>query len=402
MGGIVMIKVIKRIVPFIMTAGMLLGITLVYAYYEDSVSVTNHIAIGDVNIGITEYEIKNGREVLYENHKTVFPGDEISKIPRIKNYANDCWVRVKMTYVNNLEGVEGVDEKHIIGMSEDWILRGEYFYYKNILRANETADIFQKLYIPEEWNEVHSKQQLSIEIQAEAIQAANFQPDFTAMSPWGNQEIELCVHEENGTLTCLKEHMDLYVEFNGKAHKLLAVPGDFFHNLKRVMPGEIYRDEIALLNTAEESVELFFHTEIENQKIEQLELLEQISLTISLDDKVLYEGNLLSKELDEDISIGIYESGEKGVMKFELRVPKELKNVYALRDANVKWIFSVFEKEMEKESNVLSSEYSEGKTAVQTGDDSPIIWFVSFMLISAGVMIGLWIKKKRRTDTDEK
>ena len=196
--------------------------------------------------------------------------------------------------------------------------------------------------------------------------------------------------------------MDLYVEFNGKAHKLLAVPGDFFHNLKRVMPGEIYRDEIALLNTAEESVELFFHTEIENQKIEQLELLEQISLTISLDDKVLYEGNLLSKELDEDISIGIYESGEKGVMKFELRVPKELKNVYALRDANVKWIFSVFEKEMEKESNVLSSEYSEGKTAVQTGDDSPIIWFVSFMLISAGVMIGLWIKKKRRTDTDEK
>ena len=73
-----------------------------------------------------------------------------------------------------------------------------------------------------------------------------------------------------------------------------------------------------------------------------------------------------------------------------------------IQHANVKWIFSVFEKEMEKESNVLSSEYSEGKTAVQTGDDSPIIWFVSFMLISAGVMIGLWIKKKRRTDTDEK
>ena len=27
-----------------------------YAYYQDSVTVTNHISTGDVNIGIQEYE----------------------------------------------------------------------------------------------------------------------------------------------------------------------------------------------------------------------------------------------------------------------------------------------------------------------------------------------------------
>ena len=47
-------------------------------------------------------------------------------------------------------------------------------------------------------------------------------------------------------------------------------------------------------------------------------------------------------------------------------------------------------------------EYSEGKTAVQTSDTSPILWFVSLVLVSAGAMIGFLIKKKRGTVADEK
>lgn len=48
------------------------------------------------------------------------------------------------------------------------------------------------------------KQKIAVDIQADAIQAANFKPDFSAMSPWGNQVIQKCVHEQDGTLTCKK------------------------------------------------------------------------------------------------------------------------------------------------------------------------------------------------------
>lgn len=402
MGGIVTKKIINHMIPFIAIVGVILGVTFVYAYFEDTISVTNHIAVGDVNIGIKEYEIKNGREVLYENNRMVFPGDVISKIPRIKNYANECWVRVKMVYADNLERVDGINEKHIIGMSEDWLLRGEYYYYKNILKENETVDVFQQVIIPEEWDEEHSQQMFSIDIQVEAIQAANFKPDFTAMSPWGNQDIELCIHEENGTVACLKQRMELYVEFNGKAHKLLAAPGDFFHNIKRVMPGDVYGDEISLLNTTDDDVELFFKTEVENLNEEQLELLEKISLIISLDDKKLYTGNLMSKELETNVSLGMYKPGEEGILRFEIQIPKELKNIYALREANVKWIFSVFEEEDNSKKTDDSSEYPVEKNVVETGDTSPILYMIGLVLFAITGIVGIVIKKKRRTDTDEK
>ena len=85
---------------------------------------------------ITEYEIKNGREVLYENHKTVFPGDEISKIPRIKNYANDCWVRVKMTYVNNLEGVLFIGDSITQGLSQYGGISDKGVQFRGVVSSN--------------------------------------------------------------------------------------------------------------------------------------------------------------------------------------------------------------------------------------------------------------------------
>lgn len=36
-----------------------LGISGSYAYYQDSVSVQNHISTGDINIGIQEYQEVN-------------------------------------------------------------------------------------------------------------------------------------------------------------------------------------------------------------------------------------------------------------------------------------------------------------------------------------------------------
>ena len=70
-----------------------------YAYYQDSVTVTNHISTGDVNIGIQEYEKDGDTEKVYEGPADgiVLPSQSISKIPRITNYAETCYIRVKTT-----------------------------------------------------------------------------------------------------------------------------------------------------------------------------------------------------------------------------------------------------------------------------------------------------------------
>lgn len=63
---------------------------------------------------------------------------------------------------------------------------------------------------------------------ADAIQAANFSPDFSAMTPWGNEKIQRCVHDTNGLVVKKKSQIKSKVEFEGSAHKLIAAPDDFF------------------------------------------------------------------------------------------------------------------------------------------------------------------------------
>lgn len=85
-----------------------------YAYYQGSVTVTNHISTGDVNIGIQEYEKDGDTEKVYAGPKEgiVLPSQTISKIPRITNYAETCYIRVKTTYSGEAaDSVSNIDTK---------------------------------------------------------------------------------------------------------------------------------------------------------------------------------------------------------------------------------------------------------------------------------------------------
>ena len=58
------------------------------------------------------------------------------------------------------------------------------------------------------------------------------------------------------------------VEFNGKAHKLIAVPDDFFTNLESAMPGDILKDAVQIANTTDQEAELFFQTNTDGRSEE--------------------------------------------------------------------------------------------------------------------------------------
>ena len=339
-----------------------LGVGGAYAYYQDSVTVQNHISTGDVNIGIQEYQRINGEEAVYDTteNRIVLPSEEISKIPRITNYAQPCYIRAKVTHSTdpavsdfdteaNMEtGSEketyALTDNDISGISEQWIRKGEYYYYTEPLEYGESVDLFSGVTIPAEWTEASSGASLALTVTAEAIQAANFTPDFQSESPWGDEEIELCVHEQNNAITEVsREYQSMSVVYEGAARNLVAVPEDFFSNLGTAMPGDTLGDSVSVRNTTETEAEFFFRTEVPAELTdEERDLMEQFSLEITQEGRLVYSGGLDGKELEGAwVSLGVYQPGEEGEIHFTLQLPSELKNVYAQRETFVNWMFSV-------------------------------------------------------------
>lgn len=61
--------------------------------------------------------------------------------------------------------------------------------------------LFQNVTIPAAWTSKAQDRVLGLTVTAEAVQAANFTPDFNSESPWGDTEIEQCVHETDNSIT---------------------------------------------------------------------------------------------------------------------------------------------------------------------------------------------------------
>ena len=415
-------KGLKLLFTVLMLLGLLGIVSAVYGRFRDSVTVTNRIATGDINISLNELAEKGGKETAYKDPKLILPGDCISKIPRIRNLSEPCWVRVKITYKDNLYGLKGLDDASLLGISSYWKKKGDYYYYTKKLDKGETADIFRKVQIPGSWNEAYAGKGLGITIRAEAIQEANFSPDFTAMSPWRNEKIQKCIHDTDGYIVTSKKPVELSVRFDGNAHRLVAAPEDFFRNFSTAMPGDVFQDSAEIRNTTGEKAELFFKTSPECKSQKDQELLRKIRLTISMDGKKLYSGNLLAVKLNKEVSLGRFKPGDGGTLTFTVEVPSALDNAYALRRADVKWIFSVEEEsalptvtpatltvtekvtspdkipyEAEDQNNIrkTGTASSKKKSPVKTGDDSNTWFLMVLVLISGGACI-LIIKRGNR------
>lgn len=385
-------------IAFIISAALFAAaFTVAYGGFQDILSVTSSISTGDVNIGIREYQMVGRKETVYKNSRAVMPGDTVSKIPRIHNYAQPCWVRAKITF-SGLEDMEvGHMEGVVRGIPREWVKRGEYYYYTKILGKRDSVDIFRSLYIPSSWDKRFQEKGFTVNVHADAIQAANFQPDFQAMSPWKDHVIQQCIHEENDKICCVKENIRLSVEFRGDVYRLMSVPDDFFSNFGRAMPGDVLKDSISISNTTDSRAEILFCTGMESLTEEQMELLERIGLELYLDGQCFYSGDLKAAGLRENISLGKFAPGESASLDFRLNIPAELDNSYALRDTAVNWIFSVKDEAGNSSENVFDPEYHQedkGKAlAVKTGDETvPHVYIV--MILSALIVLAVVYSRK--------
>jgi len=311
------------------------------AVYSYSTEADGQITTGDVSITLREYELgEDGEEHPYVDEKQVVPGQRVSKIVRITNEANDAWIRAKAMYRGQDQVTEFPDSM-IGGISDSWIRCGSYYYYERPVPAGESVDFFRQVTIPGAWDRQTEGQTFSIGVTAQAVQAANFSPDFSGEEPWFGIPVEACIHSSHALFEGSGEP-EFAVIFEDGSEGFIKSGDDFFAGFPSMLPGDKKTGTLVIGNRFRPSLSVWFRTEVPGDQSEAaLELLSRLELTIRKGEEVLYHGPLHGRTLQEAMKIAPdLKRGEEAAVTYEVFMPEDLDNAYALRQARVRWIFS--------------------------------------------------------------
>lgn len=370
----------RKIAIILCSAVVTLGIGT--AFGETVASVVNNFNTGIVDIDLQQYEIVNGEEVESSGVTEVMPGRQVSRIARITNEAYDCYVRAKVAFSK-----EDLSEEDLYGISEDWVRKDDgYYYYTKVLKTDESTDLFEGVSIPTDFSQELEEQRLNLDVNVDAIQSRNFNPNFNNGNPWGDVEI---LERKQGDYEMsqfkMNEDSNVFtVEYKGASEGLVINKDDFFSDFTTMMPGDVLEHDIELKNTGDNKIDLYFNTET----VDDSELLDAIQLQISVDGKEIYNGSINAEELNDKIKLGNYGDGK---MSFKVTVPAELNNHYSLLDSKVKWVFSADE----QEPGGGISQVIDKINPVKTGDPTVIAgWIV--LLVGSAVACGVIVKKRRK------
>lgn len=159
------------------------------AALSTELTIQNHLSLDTVDIRIDQVQ---------PTTKTLVAGESYPHSALISNLGADCYLRVLVraqsgSRSSTLATKEGLDEN-------DWILAGNYLYYRPVLEEGQQVDFRQSIFNP--WDDISGPPQpMSLSITAEAVQARNFNPDYESSTPWGSIEVEECVRSRKQVTT---------------------------------------------------------------------------------------------------------------------------------------------------------------------------------------------------------
>ncbi|MGY3748709.1 LPXTG cell wall anchor domain-containing protein [Vagococcus acidifermentans] len=165
--------------------------------------------------------------------------------------------------------------------------------------------------------------------------------------------------------------------------------GGYFFNLENLRPGDAISRKLTIENTRAEDYDLDLTIQ-PNSKTGKIDLVEEISMTITMEDKQLYTGNLCSDDEGNlvkrrTIDFGTIKSGDKRIVNIDLLVSPNIDfwDYYSGEsEAIVDWIFVA---RSDEESPGTSTP---GKTGLlpQTGEERAKLYLllaVMFLLAAA-------------------
>lgn len=368
---------------------LVMFISGIYAFTNLSIlSIKNEINTGAVKIELQEYTVSNGTETLYDesDSEKVMPGQVISLIPRVSNIGDPCYIRAKVSY--SKEDSELVNVDRIDNVSDDWIKKGEYWYYKPILQSGKKIDIFKTFTIPTDMPNDYQGKEIQVNITAEAIQADSFKPDFDSESPWNKVKVQKA-SDDVYKFDKVQMNTNAKIEYENNAQQYIEVPENFLGKLGHLVPGEVVEQDINLNNSTSKEIEYFVTVKKESGLSDkQLNLLKNLKLSISVDNKAVYEGNLY--DIDK-ISLGKYLSKQSDKAKFTVKMPEELGNEYSVLNTSINWLFSVDGKDP-----VIPKKDPEVVPSPQTGDTKIQIALTVFLISAIGLIIVLIVERRVR------
>ena len=368
---------------------LVMFISGIYAFTNLSIlSIKNEINTGAVKIELQEYTVSNGTETLYDksDSEKVMPGQVISLIPRVSNIGDPCYIRAKVSY--SKEDSELVNVDRIDNVSDDWIKKGEYWYYKPILQSGKKIDIFKTFTIPTDMPNDYQGKEIQVNITAEAIQADSFKPDFDSESPWNKVKAQKA-SDDVYKFDKVQLSTNAKIEYENNAQQYIEVPENFLGKLGHLVPGDVVEQDINLNNSTSKEIEYFVTVKKESGLSDkQVNLLKNLKLSISVDNKVVYEGNLY--DVDK-ISLGKYLSKQSDKAKFTVKMPEELGNEYSVLNTSINWLFSVDGKDP-----VIPKKDPEVVPSPQTGDTKIQIALTVFLISAIGLIIVLIVERRVR------
>lgn len=311
----------------------------------NSITMQNKISTGVVNISLEEYQDVDGREESYQNNQVIVPGQTVSKIPEIRCLAEPCYVRCSVKW--DLPGRDKVSETFpvtddcIQGIGEGWVEAGGYWYYTKALGNSECVRLFDGIRFPEFSAGDMCGQEIDVIISADAIQAANFTPDFKSADPWdGSGKILESWKTRNGSKDEVsQESPNVRIFFKGDAEEMVTDADNLFRVFGEFMPGDTKEGKLIIQNTTDRQQRVYLAMGRPPQDENSLKLLEEVNITVSNDGDIIYTGPASGLAGQDERLLGLYEAGGGSTLAFKLEVPGNVDNSLALTAAKTDWTF---------------------------------------------------------------
>ena len=356
----------------------LYGVGAVYAAESNDVNAGATVSTGIVDIDLT---------MPQEQEENVVSLTEYTVHPVIKNNGASSYIRLLADFdFGSLTDKDGMSCKatDVTIENDGWTYSDDgYFYYTEAVDEGETVSANLCFTTPD-FGQTEESGSFSLDVKADAVQSANFTPDFDKESPWGNVEIEEVSYDSDGTGKFSSDTVSTSLSLKLSKTTL-------FSDVEYLMPGSTVTDSIDVTYTGENKADVYFSAESPSES----KLADVLQLTISNNGTEMYSGDLSQSAIKEAVKIATLNKNESATLDFSLSVPEELNNSYTMKDVNLKWNFS--SKTIEEETTQPATPSNN----VKTGDATNTTWLVVILIIATIVAmagIGMIVKERREHD----
>ena len=311
----------------VLALSLFLALYITLCSYAATNPINGSIITSGVRIELNKYTLNaSNNRVTATDISNLQPNEVVNYIVNVSNKKAPAYVRIRIDYDSSFP----VDDSLIMDIQPNWVKRGNYYYYKQPLGTNESVDLFTKIRVP---NLATSEgDYFTIIANADAVQSANFTPDFNSTNPWGGILIEST--NGDGEYTESGDEGGFTLHFNNGLEGVFNKT-DIFDDFGTVMPGDELTDSLTVVNAMYQDLRITLKSV--NNPVNTDAWEGKINLRIKRGNNILYDGYLFDAQIKKGINLGAFDRGTTEKIDFEITLSPDLRNNSSFSILNVEW-----------------------------------------------------------------